>query len=110
MTAVERKIVHERLKDDPEVETPSEGTEPNRYVVVFPRNVACLTSSSAGSPPSSRRPADGDPRPAEARRVLLDDALAGIELVAGFDGPIVDVGSGGGTPGIPSPRRCPSAR
>jgi 16S rRNA (guanine527-N7)-methyltransferase len=39
--------------------------------------------------------------PAAARRVLLDDALAGLELVRGFDGPIVDVGSGGGTPGIP---------
>lgn len=37
----------------------------------------------------------------EARRVLLDDALAGVELVRRFDGPIVDVGSGGGTPGIP---------
>ncbi len=36
MTAVERKIVHEKLKDDPEVETASEGTEPNRYVVVAP--------------------------------------------------------------------------
>ena len=34
MTAVERKIVHERLKDDPEIETLSEGTEPNRYVVI----------------------------------------------------------------------------
>ena len=39
--------------------------------------------------------------PAEARRVLLDDALAGLELVRRFEGPIVDVGSGGGTPGIP---------
>ena len=38
---------------------------------------------------------------AEARRVLLEDALAGVELVRRFDGPIVDVGSGGGTPGIP---------
>jgi len=37
MTAVERKIVHERLKDDPEIETLSEGTEPNRYVVILPR-------------------------------------------------------------------------
>ncbi len=37
MTAVERKIVHEKLKDDPEVETLSEGTEPNRYVVIVPR-------------------------------------------------------------------------
>ena len=39
--------------------------------------------------------------PAEARRMLLDDALAGVELVRGWDGPVVDVGSGGGTPGIP---------
>jgi spoIIIJ-associated protein len=39
MTAVERKIVHEKLKDDPEVETESEGTEPNRYVVIYPRHV-----------------------------------------------------------------------
>ena len=37
----------------------------------------------------------------EGRRVLLDDALAGAELVRGFGGSIVDVGSGGGTPGIP---------
>jgi spoIIIJ-associated protein len=40
MTAVERKIVHEALKDDPEVETLSEGTEPNRYVVVLPSHAA----------------------------------------------------------------------
>ena len=39
MTSVERKIVHEKLKDDPEVETTSEGTEPNRFVVVLPRHV-----------------------------------------------------------------------
>lgn len=38
---------------------------------------------------------------AEARRVLLDDALAGVPLVAAEQGPVVDVGSGGGTPGIP---------
>lgn len=37
MTPVERKIVHEVLKDDPEVATESEGSEPNRYVVVLPR-------------------------------------------------------------------------
>jgi spoIIIJ-associated protein len=36
MTAVERKLVHERLKDVPGVQTRSEGTEPNRFVVVLP--------------------------------------------------------------------------
>jgi spoIIIJ-associated protein len=36
MTPVERKVVHERLKDYPGVETASEGTEPHRYVVVLP--------------------------------------------------------------------------
>jgi len=36
MTAVERKIVHVQLKDVSGVETTSEGTEPNRFVVVFP--------------------------------------------------------------------------
>jgi spoIIIJ-associated protein len=36
MTAVERKVVHVALKDYPGVETTSEGTEPNRFVVVLP--------------------------------------------------------------------------
>jgi spoIIIJ-associated protein len=40
MTPVERKIVHEALKDDPGVETASEGSEPNRFVVVMPRHIA----------------------------------------------------------------------
>jgi 16S rRNA (guanine527-N7)-methyltransferase len=35
----------------------------------------------------------------EAQRVLVDDALAAAELIV--DGPVVDVGSGGGSPGIP---------
>jgi 16S rRNA (guanine527-N7)-methyltransferase len=38
---------------------------------------------------------------AEARAVLLDDALRAVGLVASTDGPLIDVGSGGGTPGIP---------
>jgi 16S rRNA (guanine527-N7)-methyltransferase len=33
--------------------------------------------------------------------MLADDALRAREVVAMFDGPIVDVGSGGGSPGIP---------
>lgn len=37
----------------------------------------------------------------EARRGLLDDSLRAVDLARGFEGPIVDVGSGGGAPGIP---------
>jgi spoIIIJ-associated protein len=36
MTAVERKVVHVRLKEFPGVTTRSEGTEPNRFVVIEP--------------------------------------------------------------------------
>ena len=38
---------------------------------------------------------------AEARRMLLEDSLRSLELVSEFEGPVVDVGSGGGVPGIP---------
>ncbi len=33
--------------------------------------------------------------------MLLDDSLRGVEVVGEFEGPLVDVGSGGGAPGIP---------
>jgi spoIIIJ-associated protein len=36
MTAVERKVVHERMKEFPGVQTRSDGTEPNRHVVISP--------------------------------------------------------------------------
>jgi len=36
-----------------------------------------------------------------ARRLHLDGSLAALETVRGLEGPIVDVGSGGGAPGIP---------
>jgi len=43
----------------------------------------------------------------EARLALLDDSLRGVELVRSFDGRIVDVGSGGGVPGIPLAHALP---
>ena len=43
----------------------------------------------------------------EARRVHLDESLAALETVERFEGPIVDVGSGGGAPGIPLAHALP---
>jgi 16S rRNA (guanine527-N7)-methyltransferase len=38
---------------------------------------------------------------ADARRALLDDSTRGVGVVRELEGAIVDVGSGGGVPGIP---------
>ena len=38
---------------------------------------------------------------AEARRMLLDDALRAVPLLERLPGDVIDVGSGGGTPGVP---------
>ena len=42
-----------------------------------------------------------------ARRALLDDALRAGPIVERVPGPVIDVGSGGGTPGIPLAARLP---
>jgi 16S rRNA (guanine527-N7)-methyltransferase len=39
--------------------------------------------------------------PGEARRVHLEESLSAVGVVRRYPGPIVDVGSGGGAPGIP---------
>ena len=46
--------------------------------------------------------------PEEARRVHVDESLAALEIVRSFEGPIVDVGSGGGAPGIPLAHALPN--
>ena len=43
----------------------------------------------------------------EARRVHVEESLAALPLVRLFGGPIVDVGSGGGAPGIPLAQALP---
>ncbi len=40
--------------------------------------------------------------------MLLDDSLRGVPIVEEFDGAIVDVGSGGGAPGIPIAASLPN--
>jgi 16S rRNA (guanine527-N7)-methyltransferase len=46
----------------------------------------------------------------KARQALLDDSLRGVDLVSRFDGAIVDVGSGGGVPGIPLAASLPARK
>jgi spoIIIJ-associated protein len=48
MTAVERKTVHLRLKEFDGVETGSEGTEPNRYIVISPAAQRPVRASGPG--------------------------------------------------------------
>jgi len=50
----------------------------------------------------------GDPN--EARRVLLEDALRATAVVDSASGPAIDVGSGGGSPGIPLAVALPGRR
>ncbi len=48
--------------------------------------------------------------PDEARRSLLDDALRAVPFVEATEGPVVDIGSGGGSPGIPIAVSLPERR
>ncbi len=48
--------------------------------------------------------------PAEARRALLEDSLQAVPLVERYDGAVIDVGSGGGAPGIPLADALPERR
>ncbi|HET7855140.1 MAG TPA: RNA-binding cell elongation regulator Jag/EloR [Gaiellaceae bacterium] len=48
MTAIERKVVHVRLKEFGGVETRSEGTEPNRFIVVSPAAQPPVRASGPG--------------------------------------------------------------
>ena len=43
----------------------------------------------------------------EARRVHVAESLAALEVLRRYEGPIVDVGSGGGAPGIPLAHALP---
>ena len=47
---------------------------------------------------------------AAARRMLVDDALKAVPFVREIEGAVVDVGSGGGSPGLPLARALPDRR
>jgi 16S rRNA (guanine527-N7)-methyltransferase len=42
-----------------------------------------------------------------AREMLLDDALRALPLLHSYHGPLIDVGSGGGSPGVPLAQALP---
>jgi 16S rRNA (guanine527-N7)-methyltransferase len=42
--------------------------------------------------------------------MLLDDALRALPIVEQYDGPLIDVGSGGGAPGIPLAAALPDRK
>ena len=116
MTSIERKIVHEALKEDAEVETESEGSEPNRYVVVYPRRPR--TECAARVPRALARGGRGDAGADRARDASRTRAASCSTTLCGRcrssraeEGTVVDVGSGGGSPGHPARgRRCPLGR
>jgi 16S rRNA G527 N7-methylase RsmG len=44
----------------------------------------------------------------QAREMLLEDALRALPLIERYDGAVVDIGSGGGSPGIPLAAALPA--
>ena len=69
MPALERRWVHLALRDNDNVSTQSIGEEPNRRVVVLPRNRVVARSRGRGPcPPIRPRPAGG--RPASSTRSI----------------------------------------
>ena len=69
MSATERKVVHEYLKDRDDVETYSEGTEPDRHLVVAPlARLTVVAGLRPGIPPAAR--------PFHVKRVALRRASA----------------------------------
>jgi 16S rRNA (guanine527-N7)-methyltransferase len=48
--------------------------------------------------------------PARAREILLDDALRALPLLETYEGPLLDVGSGGGSPGVPLASALPERK
>ena len=73
MTAVERKVVHLRSRTTRASGRRSEGTEPNRYVVVLPARLDWLDGG-----PRDARPDGASRRPSRRARCLLDDALRAV--------------------------------
>ena len=110
MGSTERRVVHEHLRERPEVETYSEGDEPNRYVVVAPLSpierrpgpppspalealLELLASRAPRSPRHERAPRPGRPHRRFAQRARARAACA-------RRGRIADLGSGAGLPGL----------
>ena len=49
MNPFERRIIHSALQDSAKATTTSEGEDPNRHVVIIPKNVRVQQSQTGGS-------------------------------------------------------------
>ena len=103
MTPVERKVVHERLKDvagraDGERGDGAESLRRRPPRLTTLARARCRRDARPDGAPRPRRRAPGAARRLAARRRRSSRA---------FDGPIVDVGCGGGAPGIPLAHALP---
>ena len=125
MSANERKVVHDHLKDRSGLETFSEGEGADRCVIVAP---LVSDEAPAGKPASGSRMSDridvvlrllaSDHRslssvrdPQQGRRTHVADSLTGLEVEAlRSAGSICDVGAGAGFPGLVLADELPEAR
>ena len=138
MSATERKVVHEYLKDRDDVETYSEGTEPDRHLVVAPlieaghplrhpdhptsagvsretpgRGGSAGRGGAARAPCSScsrsiRRPRRACATSTQAIDRHVADSLSALPWI-GSPARIADLGSGAGWPGLALAAALPDA-
>ena len=118
MTPPDRKVVHDTVAEIDGVETTSEGEEPRRRVVISPLERDRLAAAASRTRTRSlvaleRARARGflGPGPvAAAPRPRLGFGVVAQEVLGGVPARVVDLGTGGGVPGLVLAVDWPEAR